>query len=94
MQRGHSKKGPEKINTQIKCGGRRVQPGDLVVGDWDGVAVVPRDRIEEVLEASGKKVAYESQRREAIAGYERCRKEGKPLPNLAPSWVTEMLSKH
>jgi regulator of RNase E activity RraA len=94
MQRGPSKKGPGKINTSIKCGGIGVHPGDLVVGDCDGVAVVPRDRIEEVLEASGKKVAYEIQRRDAIAEYARCRKEGEPLPNLAPSWVIEMLSKH
>ena len=29
------------INTQVTCGGQRIRPGDLLVGDDDGVAVVP-----------------------------------------------------
>ena len=33
----------------ITCGGRRVEPGDLVVGDDDGVVVVPRSVAAEVL---------------------------------------------
>lgn len=93
MQRGPDKIGPGRINTAISCSGITVQPGDLVVGDCDGVAVVPRDRIEEVLEAAQKKVEYEVTRRKAIAEYDRCRKDGLELPNLAPSWVTQMLTK-
>ena len=34
---------------RITCGGRRVEPGDLVVGDDDGVVVVPRSVAAEVL---------------------------------------------
>ncbi len=37
------------INCPIICGGVIVYPGDLIVGDEDGVVVVPRDRIEEVI---------------------------------------------
>ena len=29
------------IDIQVTCGGRRIRPGDLLVGDDDGVAVVP-----------------------------------------------------
>ena len=89
MQRSPLKKGPGEINTIVTCAGVKVAPGDLVVGDYDGVTVVPRARLEEVLEAAEKKGDYE--RRAAIAEYRRCREEGRELPNLAPGWVTEML---
>ncbi len=93
MQRSPAKKGPGEINTTVMCAGVKVVPGDLVMGDYDGVTVVPRDRIEEVLEAAEKKNDYEEKRREKIAQYRRCKEEGKELPDLAPAWVTEMLNK-
>lgn len=46
-------------NTTVKCGGIEVAPGDIVVGDLDGVVVVPRARAEEVL-----RMAQEIDRRE------------------------------
>lgn len=91
MQRGPSKKGPGKINEPVCCGGITVNPGDLVVGDCDGVTVVPRDRIEEVLALAAKKDAYEQQRRGTIAEYTHCRQNGLPLPDLTPGWVKDML---
>jgi 4-hydroxy-4-methyl-2-oxoglutarate aldolase len=36
------KHGPGEINTRVSCGGIAVDPGDIVVGDRDGVVVVPR----------------------------------------------------
>jgi len=44
------KDGPGKINVAVTCGGMSVQPGDVVVGDADGVVVVPREQAETVLE--------------------------------------------
>jgi regulator of RNase E activity RraA len=46
---GCDKDGPGEINVPISCGGTVVKPGDIVVGDSDGVAVVPREHAEEVL---------------------------------------------
>ena len=43
------KDGPGEINVPISCGGTVVSPGDLIVGDRDGVAVVPRAHASEVL---------------------------------------------
>lgn len=43
------KDGPGEVNTPIACGGVVVMPGDIVVGDDDGVAVVPRDHASDVL---------------------------------------------
>ena len=37
-------------NQPVECGGIRVQPGDLIVGDLDGVVVVPKEHVEAVLE--------------------------------------------
>ncbi|HEV2527131.1 MAG TPA: 4-carboxy-4-hydroxy-2-oxoadipate aldolase/oxaloacetate decarboxylase [Thermomicrobiales bacterium] len=41
-----------KINVPIVCGGVTVYPGDLVVGDDDGVVVVRPERTEETLRAA------------------------------------------
>jgi 4-hydroxy-4-methyl-2-oxoglutarate aldolase len=43
------KDGPGEVNTPIACGGAVVMPGDIVVGDDDGIAVVPRDHASDVL---------------------------------------------
>lgn len=92
MQRGPGKKDLGKINTPIHCAGITVHPGDLVVGDADGVTVIPRDRIEEVLLAAENKLDYEQQRRDSIELYLRSREAGLPLPTLTPAWVTEMMN--
>lgn len=92
MQRGPGKKGPGEINTTVVCGGIKVEPGDLVFGDCDGVTVVPRDRIEEVLERAEQKDFYEGNRRRQIKEYRRCLEQGEALPDLAPDWVNKMLA--
>jgi len=43
------KDGPGEVNVPIACGGTVVMPGDILVGDDDGVAVVPGAHAEEVL---------------------------------------------
>ena len=45
------KKTPGLINHPIVCGGVTVHPGDLVLGDDDGVVVVAREQAEAVLAA-------------------------------------------
>jgi RraA family protein len=46
---GPYKEGPGEINVNITCGGVSLNPGDLVIGDDDGVVVVPREDLKEVL---------------------------------------------
>jgi RraA family protein len=41
--RGPSKEGPGEINVPISVGGLVVQPGDLVLGDPDGVIAIPAE---------------------------------------------------
>ena len=56
------KDGPGEINLPIACGDTVVMPGDIVVGDEDGVAVIPRDDAEAVLVLVGELMARESAR--------------------------------
>jgi regulator of RNase E activity RraA len=56
--------GPHKgwggsIDDRISCGGVVVMPGDIILGDDDGVTVVPLNRADIVLEASLKRIDYE-----------------------------------
>ncbi|MCP3972009.1 MAG: RraA family protein [Rhodobacteraceae bacterium] len=51
--------GPGKVGLPIMIGGCRVETGDMVVADRDGVVVVPFDRIEEVIAAVAKVRALE-----------------------------------
>lgn len=90
MPRGPIKKDEGNINTPIQCGGVRVNPGDLVMGDSDGVCVIPVEYIETVLAEAEKKKAYEDKRTETIAAYRQAKKESTPLPQLAPQWVLDM----
>jgi len=62
---GCDKDGPGEINVPIACGNTVVMPGDIVVGGVDGVAVVPREDAEEVLELVR---ALEERERKRIAG--------------------------
>ena len=91
MPRGPIKKDEGNINTSIQCGGVRVNPGDLVMGDSDGVCVIPVEYIETVLAEAEKKKAYEDKRTETIAAYRQAKKDGTPLPQLAPQWVLDMM---
>ena len=91
MPRGPIKKDEGNINTPIMCGGVKVEPGDLVVGDSDGVCVIPREHIETVLSEAEKKLAYEENREKTIAAYREAKAEGRELPQLAPQWVLDML---
>lgn len=56
-----------KLSIPVSVGGVAVSPGDLVVGDVDGVVVIPKGDVAAVLEAAGKKLAAEKQRIDEIA---------------------------
>ena len=79
---GSNPNGPTKgvsgrINWPISCGGIAVRPGDLVVGDADGVVVIEREKAESLLPLAEKKVADERARLADIAA-------GR---NLQPKWL-------
>lgn len=49
-----------RVGQEVTCGGVRVAPGDLIVADADGVAVVPQTLISRVINLANDRVARES----------------------------------
>ena len=74
---GPTKYVPGRINWPISCGGVAISPGDLVVGDADGVVVIEREKAEAMLGLAAQKVADEQQRiADIISGR-----------NIRPKWL-------
>lgn len=64
--RGPLKQDPGSINVAVSCGGVTVEPGDVVVGDDDGLAVAPRESAAEILERSREKLDSEDAVRDEL----------------------------
>jgi len=52
IHRGPYKNGPGEINVPVCIGGMPVMPGDIVVGDADGLVAVPQTLAETVLQSA------------------------------------------
>ncbi|MBI4246303.1 MAG: RraA family protein [Candidatus Rokubacteria bacterium] len=51
---------PGVLNGPVTCGGVRVEPGDIVVADEEGIVVVPRDRAAEILRLAEARAAKDA----------------------------------
>ena len=78
---GPTKFVPGRINWPISAAGIAIRPGDLVVGDADGVVVIEREKAAELLPLAAKKVADETKRIEDI----------KAKRALRPGWLDASL---
>lgn len=86
--RGPYKDGPGEINVPIAIDGMVIEPGDLIIGDDDGLLCVPYDHVAEVYDrAAAKHAAEEKQMRQIAEGtndrswvLESLRKKGCALP--------------
>ena len=65
--RGPYKDGPGEINVPIAIDGMVVHPGDLVLGDADGLLCVPYASVDEVLAATRRKMEAEKKTLQEIA---------------------------
>lgn len=59
---GPYKNGPGEINVPVCCAGRVICPGDILVGDRDGIAIIPVEFAEELLPKAKKKFEGEQKR--------------------------------
>lgn len=56
---GPYREGPGEMNVPVVCGGQVVMPGDILVGDEDGVVVIPRLDASELLAAAKQNMEQE-----------------------------------
>ena len=66
--KGTGKHQPGRVNVPVNIGDTVIYPGDIVVGDRDGVVVVPKDSVEAVIKHSIAREEKEAAMREAIMG--------------------------
>jgi RraA family protein len=81
--RGPYKNGPGEINLPVALDGMVVHPGDIIVGDADGVVAVPQAYAAEVLALARAQLAKETALLKAIAAGTADRR-----------WVDEALRQH
>jgi len=74
-------RGPGEVNYPIQCGGIVVHPGDIVVGDMNGVVIVPQDEAEDLLRRL-------RERKEAESAYLAAVKRGE----FSNEWVDRTLT--
>ena len=65
--KGMEKKLPGRVNTRILCAGVDIGPGDVIIGDRDGVVVIPADELEHSLALAVKREEKETLSRQALA---------------------------
>lgn len=68
MKTGKDRVQVDQVQGPVSIGLARVRPGDLIVGDADGVVVIPRELEEQVLAIAEEIEAAETKIREAIKG--------------------------
>lgn len=81
--RGPYKDGPGEIGYPIAIDGMVIRPGDIMIGDWDGILCVPVEQAEDILAATEAKNAAEVTSMAQIA-------EG----TLDRQWVMDTLQKN
>lgn len=64
--KGTAKNQPGKINVPVTIGDVLIQPGDIIVGDRDGLVVVPQDGVASAIASSVAREEKEDQQRKAI----------------------------
>jgi RraA family protein len=64
-----------EVQVPVQCGGAVVHPGDWVVGDEDGIVVVPQDRLQAVIESAQRLALVEKKIEQEVA-------KGKDLATL------------
>lgn len=59
--KGPYKDGPGEINFPVSCGGVIINPGDIIVGDRDGVVVIPPSEAEMIYQEAKKVLEKETE---------------------------------
>jgi regulator of RNase E activity RraA len=73
-------RGPGEVNHPVSAGGIVVQPGDVIVGDQNGVVVVPRELADEMVDRLQRRRAAEADYTDAVSRGE-----------FSNAWVDDLL---
>lgn len=76
-----AKSGQGTIQAEVMCGGILVRPGDLILGDRNGVVVIPPEDAEEIMERA------ESKRRLQELLIKQMKKTGKVIPKISEKYL-------
>ena len=68
---------PWEVGGSVACGGTTVEPGDIIVGDRDGVLVIPQDLVKQVVEGAQAAEDSDAWVAQRVA-------EGNPVDGLFP----------
>ncbi len=60
------KHGSGETGVPISCGSTVVRTGDIIVGDIDGVVVVPQEKAQDILDKSKEKIVKDEEREEKV----------------------------
>jgi len=63
---GTVKATPGSVNVDVVCAGALVRPGDVVIGDLDGVVIVKRETAQEVVQLGAERMEKERRSRERL----------------------------
>ncbi len=69
---------PIDLNLPVACGNVAVFPGDVIVGDRDGVVVIPVELVDSIAQEAASAALYEEFAEEQVT-------RGHPLPGLFPT---------
>jgi regulator of RNase E activity RraA len=64
--RGPFQSGPGHVNVPISIAGMVIEPGDLIIGDDDGVICIPYDQVESTYPEAYKRLEGENAQRERV----------------------------
>ncbi|MBC5688995.1 RraA family protein [Mediterraneibacter sp. NSJ-55] len=79
---GPYKEGPGEVNVPISCGGVSIHPGDIILGDKDGVIVIPRQDAGEILEKAKK-----------LSQNDKAKAENSAKGTVNRQWVEDLMEK-
>lgn len=71
MRTGKDRVAVDAVQVSISIGGVRVNPGDFLIGDRDGVIAIPKERIEQLADVASRIEEAEDRIREAVERGER-----------------------
>ncbi|MEM2092105.1 MAG: hypothetical protein QXR59_02330 [Candidatus Bathyarchaeia archaeon] len=78
---------PYKVNVEVECAGVRIRPGDIVMGDADGVIAIPVERAREIAHKAEEVELKEDAIRRMIASGIPLRDAYPPKPDLLEKFL-------